>query len=127
MQAMGMEVEVLGPVTPDQADSDREAYGETLMRVRTLAGEEFAAFETELHPMPTAETPHNAYPQHTPTTPQKAAGFLRLHHNNQPITPAHPPPTQPRSQPIILPNNKRGETPIAARREALRGVCLWPR
>jgi hypothetical protein len=52
MQFSGQEVEVIGPDNPASADEEREAFGECLMRVRSLNGDEFVAFETELEMLP---------------------------------------------------------------------------
>jgi hypothetical protein len=44
----GQIVEILGEYDPAKATEDREAYGETLMRIKFADGFEAEAFETEL-------------------------------------------------------------------------------
>jgi hypothetical protein len=60
----GQVVDIIGPDNPATADDDREAYGETLMRCRTVDGEEFVAFETELETYATCSNPHHGFGEH---------------------------------------------------------------
>lgn len=64
MELSGQIVDVIGPDNPETADEDREAFGECLMRCRTLEGEEFVAFETELEVHACCSDPHHGFGAH---------------------------------------------------------------